>query len=53
MSDLTLIYDETNSPKRIYHIRTDSHGYPAFLIYHNGQWLYVSAKHFKPSYTNI
>lgn len=32
----------------VYHIRDNHNGYPHFLIYFNNQWLYVSAKYFKP-----
>lgn len=29
-------------------MRNDNCGYPHFLIYENGEWKYVSAKHFVP-----
>ena len=32
----------------VYAIRDDKNGYPHFLIYDNGEWKYVSAKHFAP-----
>ena len=32
---------------KVYDVRNDSNGFPNFLIYSNGQWKYVSAKHFK------
>ncbi len=31
-----------------YAVRDDSNGYPHFLIYDNNQWIWISAKHFKP-----
>ena len=31
-----------------YAVRNDSKGYPHFLIYANNQWIWRSAKHFKP-----
>lgn len=33
---------------QVYSVRNDSHGYPHFLIYVDGQWKWVSAKHCKP-----
>lgn len=37
-------------PKRytVHNVRDDGNGYPMFLIYKNGQWLYKSAKYFRP-----
>ena len=32
----------------VYDVRYDSNGYPQFLIYHNGEWRLMSAKHFTP-----
>ena len=32
----------------VYDITYDNSGYPHFLIYEDGQWKRVSAKHFKP-----
>lgn len=36
-------------PKQVnvYAVRDDKNGYPQFLIYENGEWKYVSAKHFR------
>lgn len=31
----------------VYAVRDDKNGYPQFLIYENGEWKYVSAKHFR------
>ena len=39
---------ETDDIKSVYDVRTDKTGFPQFLIYDNGQWRYMSAKHFKP-----
>lgn len=33
---------------QVYDITYDKNGYPHFLIYKNGQWLRLSAKHFRP-----
>lgn len=37
-------------PKRytVHNVLNDNNGYPMFLIYDNGQWLYESAKYFRP-----
>lgn len=32
----------------VYAVRDDRDGYPHFLIYEDGEWKYVSAKHFEP-----
>ena len=32
----------------VYSVRNDNKGYSQFLIYQNNQWLWVSAKNFKP-----
>ena len=42
--------DEVRRPKRyvVHNVKDDGNGYPMFLIYDNGQWLYKSAKYFKP-----
>ena len=32
----------------VYDISYDKAGYPRFLIYKDGQWTRMSAKHFKP-----
>lgn len=34
---------------QIYDVSYDKNGYPLFLIYEDGQWKRVSAKHFKPT----
>lgn len=34
--------------REVYGVRNDNCGYPHFLIYENGEWKYVSAKHFVP-----
>lgn len=33
---------------KVYNVRDDKNGFPHFLIYENGEWKYVSAKHFVP-----
>lgn len=32
----------------VYDITYDKNGYPHFLIYKDGQWVRLSAKHFRP-----
>lgn len=32
----------------VYKIKEDSKGYPHFLIYKGSEWVWISAKHFKP-----
>ena len=32
----------------VYDIQRDKNGYPHFLIYDKGQWVYRSAKYFQP-----
>ena len=36
------------SSVKVFNGRDDKNGYPHFLIYENGEWKYVSAKHFVP-----
>lgn len=36
------------SQYEIFSVRTDKNGYPQFLIYDKGQWLWKSAKYFEP-----
>ena len=35
------------SSVKVFNVRDDKNGYPHFLIYENGEWKYVSAKHFR------
>lgn len=49
-NDLYLVYENRDKVK-IYDIMNDNHGYPTFLIYRNNQWLWRSAKFFKPVIT--
>ena len=32
----------------VFDVRNDRNGYPQFLVYQKGSWVWVSAKHFKP-----
>ena len=34
--------------RTVYDVRNDNVGFPHFLIYTDGQWVWRSAKHFKP-----
>ena len=40
--------DNTQKLVTVYAVRDDKNGYPHFLIYEDGEWKYVSAKHFIP-----
>ena len=43
------VYDKRNKFFcEVYDITYDSNGYPHFLIYEDGQWVRISAKHFMP-----
>lgn len=33
----------------VYSVESDANGYPRFLIYHNNQWAWKSAKYFRPA----
>ena len=39
---------KTEKQYEVYDISYDKKGYPHFLIYKEGQWMRLSAKHFKP-----
>lgn len=41
------VYEEYMECVKVYAVRDDKNGYPQFLIYENGEWKYVSAKHFR------
>ena len=43
----TLYNKQTEQETTIYSVR-NKNGYPMFLLYEHGQWLWRSAKHFKP-----
>ena len=44
---MEVINKDNNKKYRVYDITYKS-GYPRFLIYKDGQWLRMSAKHFRP-----
>ena len=44
----TLYNKQTGQATQIYAIRTKKNGYPMFLVYERGQWIWRSAKHFQP-----
>lgn len=54
MNVLTFINKSNNEMQYIYDITYDNAGYPRFLVYKvdedgkNGQWVRMSAKHFRP-----
>ncbi len=39
---------DNNEMYEVYDIVYNKAGYPHFLIYKNGEWVRLSAKHFKP-----
>lgn len=39
---------DNNKVYEVYQITYNKSGYPHFLIYKDGQWVRMSAKHFKP-----
>lgn len=43
----TIIHKDTGRIYTAYDV-VQSKGYPHFLIYEDGQWVYRSAKHFRP-----
>jgi hypothetical protein len=46
--NLNLINKDNCENYKIYDISYDKAGYPHFLIYKDGQWVRMSAKHFRP-----
>lgn len=47
-SGLFRVWRKTSGERyTVYHV-VQSHGYPHFLIRDDGQWKYMSAKHFRP-----
>lgn len=46
----TMLYKPNNRVYQVYDIRVNKSGYPLFLIYKDGAWVYRSAKHFTPRY---
>lgn len=49
MDPLELFHSKKKTWMPVYDITYDNKGYPHFLIYEDGQWKRVSAKHFKPN----
>ena len=46
--NMIVVNKNNNKEYRVYDITYDKSGYPHFLIYKDGQWIRMSAKHFKP-----
>lgn len=46
--NLNLINKDDGKEYKIYDITYDKTGYPHFLIYKDGEWVRMSAKHFRP-----
>lgn len=45
---INLINKDNGKDYKVYDISYDKAGYPHFLIYKDGQWVRMSAKHFRP-----
>ena len=45
---MKMVNKNNNKTYEIYDITYDKNGYPRFLIYKDGQWVRMSAKHFRP-----
>lgn len=37
----------------VYDVKRDANGYPRFLVYKDGQWVYRTAKIFEPAFDGI
>lgn len=46
--NMNLINKNNGKDYKVYDITYDKAGYPHFLIYKDGQWVRMSAKHFRP-----
>ena len=46
--NMNLVNKDNGKDYRVYDITYDKAGYPHFLIYKDGHWLRMSAKHFRP-----
>jgi hypothetical protein len=47
-SGFTVINKENDKTYEVFDITYDKAGYPHFLIYKDGEWVRLSAKHFRP-----
>lgn len=43
-----VIHKKSKEIYKVYDIQYDASGFPHFIVYQDGQWLRVNAKHFKP-----
>lgn len=48
MNNLIVENKNNNKIYRVFDVTYDKAGYPRFLIYKDGQWVRMSAKHFNP-----
>lgn len=46
--DMTVVNKDNDEKYEVYDITYDKVGYPHFLIYKDGEWIRISAKHFRP-----
>ena len=44
----TVVNKDNNDFVSVYDVTYDKSGFPHFLIYKNGEWVRMSAKHFRP-----
>lgn len=44
----TVINKDNGKKYEVFNVTYDNAGYPHFLIYKDGQWIRMSAKHFRP-----
>lgn len=46
--NFTVVNKDNNKIYEVFDITYDKSGYPHFLIYRDGEWVRISAKHFRP-----
>lgn len=46
--NMNVVNKSNGKEYQIYDITYDNAGYPHFLVYKDGQWVRMSAKHFRP-----
>ena len=48
MNNLIVENKDNGMIYEVFDVTYDNAGYPRFLIYKDGQWIRISAKHFRP-----
>lgn len=46
--NMNVVNKSNGKEHHVYDITYDNSGYPHFLVYKDGQWVRMSAKHFRP-----